>query len=82
MPLPADSIENALEILRAAGSDASGFTFEYVAYPRLGCGSGPPPADVVVTNTVTGIRQSYAVRPGSNWLAAFGAHVAQRRYWP
>lgn len=82
MPLAAESLEDALEMLRAAGDDGSTFRFEYVAYPRLGCGAGPPVADVVVTNTATGIRQVYAAGLGSRWQTAFGEHVAQRKYWP
>jgi hypothetical protein len=68
MAIPADDLEDAREALRAAGRDADAFRFEYVPYPRFGCGAGPPPADVILTDTTTGARRIYRAGPGSNWL--------------
>lgn len=79
--LSADVLEVAHETLRAAGRDAGIFRFDFIPYPRLGCGAGPPVADVVVTNTVTGVRHIYPAGPRCNWLLAFGEHVAEGKYW-
>ncbi len=75
-------LAEALDTLIAADRDESVFTFDYVPYPRLGCGAGPPVADVVVTNTATGVSHTYPAGPRSDWLARFEAHVTGGHYWP
>ena len=79
--LSIDALEDAHAALRTAGREAGEFTFVYVPYPRLGCGAGPPVADVIVTNTATGVRHIYPAGPTSNWLARFSEHVAAGVYW-
>jgi hypothetical protein len=81
MPLDPDERDDARAALRRAGRDPGTFSFEFVPYPRLGCATGPPLADIVVTDAATGIRRIYTLRPGSDWKAEFAADVA-RGVWP
>lgn len=77
MPLDPDERDDARAALHAAGRDDSTFTFEFVPLPRLGCATGPPLADVVVTDTATGVRRIYTLRPGSDWNGEFAADLAR-----
>ena len=79
--VPSESLEIARDALVAAGRDIDAFRFDYQPFPRLGCGAGPPPADVIVTNTATGIHRVYPAGPRSNWLGRFLADVDGGAFW-
>jgi hypothetical protein len=76
MPLHPDELEDAREALRAAGRDVDAFSFRYVAYPRLGCASGPPLADVIVTDATSGRSRTYPTAARPDWVARFSEDVA------
>jgi hypothetical protein len=76
VPINAADLDDAREALRCAGRDDAEFTFEYVPYPRLGCASGPPIAEVIVTNLGTGVTRIYAAGRRPEW------DVEQQAFWP
>jgi hypothetical protein len=76
MPLHPDELEDARAALRTAGCDVNAFSFRYVAYPRLGCASGPPLADVIVTDATSGRSRTYSTAARPSWVARFREDVA------
>ncbi len=80
-PLEPEDLEDAQEAIRAARADAAAFTFKYVAYPRLGCATGDPMAEVIATNTATGKARMYSVvGRRASWTAEFAEDLKRGVY--
>ena len=77
MPLKPEDLDDARKMLRAAGHDATAFSFKHVAHPRLGCATGPPLAEVTVTDPASGKARTYPLGGTTKWLARFSRDVAE-----
>jgi hypothetical protein len=71
MGIERDELADAERELEDLGYDVGDFLFTPVDYANLSLGPAPIIADVVVENTVVGVKRTYEASSGSSWPVAF-----------